>query len=151
MGMRKLLHWPIPFNGSIELPIRVQKPLTGFFGGIAEGPSRKEPVFMLEYRMHFGDTAEWFAFTHSSCTSNNVEAIPIFPSAGWCKRLKVWILSKVFAMIRTHRHNEGLNVDTSSSHRRNKSVEFDPLAMFVCFNVSIKTLVERVSLFLGHR
>ena len=106
---------------------------------------------MLGYSMHFGDTAEWFAFTYSSCTSNNVVAITIFPGAGGCERLQVRILSKVFAMIGTHRHNEGLNIDTSSSHRRNKSVEFVPLAIFVCLNVSIKALVESVPLFLWDR
>jgi len=106
---------------------------------------------MLEYNMHFRNAAKWLAFTNSSCASVNVVTITIFPGSVGSERLKIRILSKILAVIRTHRHNEGPHIGASSSYGRNKSVELLPVAMLVCLNIAPKTLGESVSLFLGDR
>jgi len=101
--------------------------------------------------MHFGNTPEWLAFTYGSCASVDVVAIVIFPSSVGYERLKVRILSKVFAMVGTHHHNEPLYIDASSSYRRNESIEGFPFTIFVGLNVTIEALGEGVPLFLGNR
>src|SRR5580704_6258894 len=100
--------------------------------------------------MHFGNTAEWLAFTCCSPTSVNVVAIAIFHSSGGCERLKVGVLSKVFAMVRTHRHDKSSHINFSFSYRRNKSVELFPLAMLVRLHIAAEALGESVPPFLGH-
>ena len=97
--------------------------------------------------MYLSDPAEWLVFTYSSCAAVNVIAITIFSGSVGYERLKIGVLSKVFAMIRTHRDNKGSSVDASLPYRGNKSIQFLPFAMLVRVNVAGETFVQSVPLF----
>jgi len=97
--------------------------------------------------MYFSDAPEWLAFAYGSRASIYIVAVIILTSSVGCERLKVRILSKVFAMVGTHHHNKSLYVDAASPYGRNESIKGFPFAIFVGPNVTIEALGEQLSLF----